>query len=177
MTWKDVGKTVARAAPILAGVLGGPVGAVASAAGTLAASWLGEEANPEAVNAALQNDPEALIRLKELESRQHERLLAWQEKQLAAELANVQGAREREVKLAQAGHGAAWATTVVSIVVTVGVFVMPNQVIGQSEASSDAALLLLGSLGTAFGAVINYYLGSSLGSIQKTGLLAKTGRA
>lgn len=33
------------------------------------------------------------------------------------------------------------------------------------------ALVLLGSLGTAFGAVVNYYLGSSLGSAQKTAMI------
>ncbi|MCK9239402.1 hypothetical protein [Desulfocurvus sp.] len=83
--WKDVGRAVARVAPVLAGVLGGPVGAVAGAAGALVASWLGTEADPQAVQAALAADPQAMIRLKELELAQQERLLAWQERQLAAE--------------------------------------------------------------------------------------------
>ena len=36
---------------------------------------------------------------------------------------------------------------------------------------SESAIYLLASLGAAFGAVVNYYLGSSLGSTQKTAML------
>ena len=42
------------------------------------------------------------------------------------------------------------------------------------EKVSEPALLLLGGLGSAFGAVINYYFGSSLGSAVKTTLLKTT---
>ena len=42
------------------------------------------------------------------------------------------------------------------------------------EKASEPALLLLGGLGSAFGAVINYYFGSSLGSAVKTTLLKTT---
>ncbi|BBD08761.1 hypothetical protein [Desulfovibrio ferrophilus] len=82
--WKDVGNLVAGAAPVLAGILGGPAGAVVGAAGALAASFLGVEPEPDRVVRALGN-PENLLRLKELESAEKERLLAWQEKQLEAE--------------------------------------------------------------------------------------------
>lgn len=40
------------------------------------------------------------------------------------------------------------------------------------ERVGEPALVMLGSLGAAFGAVVNYYLGSSLGSTRKTDLLA-----
>ena len=42
------------------------------------------------------------------------------------------------------------------------------------EKVSEPALLLLGGLGSAFGAVVNYYFGSSLGSAVKTSLLKTT---
>ena len=42
------------------------------------------------------------------------------------------------------------------------------------EKVSEPALLLLGGLGSAFGAVVNYYFGSSLGSAVKTTLLKTT---
>lgn len=174
MTWKDVGRMAAKTAPILAGALGGPAGAIASAAGSLLASFLGQEPEPEAVAEALR-DPATMLRLRELEAQERARLLEWQAKQVETDLANVRDARRREVALAKAGHGAAWATTAVALIVTAGFFAMLRVVLGQPEVS-EAALLLLGSLGTAFGAVVNYYLGSSLGSSQKNRMLSEKAR-
>ncbi|NJB68519.1 hypothetical protein GGQ74_002192 [Desulfobaculum xiamenense] len=82
--WKDVGRFIAGAAPILGGALGGPMGAVAGAAGQLVASFLGVEPEPDAVLAATA-DPQTLLRLRELEDRQRERLLDWRTRQLDAE--------------------------------------------------------------------------------------------
>lgn len=84
--WKDVGSLVAGVAPVLAGILGGPAGVVVGAAGALAASFLGVEPEPDSVLKAL-GDPQSVLRLKELESAERQRLLAWQEKQLEAGLA------------------------------------------------------------------------------------------
>jgi len=175
MDWKSVGKIIAKAAPVLGGVLGGPVGAVAGAAGSLVASFLGVEPDPDAVARAVQ-DPEILLKLKELEAAQQARLLDWQGTQLQAELENVKSARSREVELAKAGHGAAWATSVVAGIVTVGFFVMLYLVLRPPEnfEMGQAATLLLGALATGFGAVVNYYLGSSLGSTRKTAMLGQT---
>lgn len=171
MSWADVGKAVAKVAPVLGGILGGPPGVVVGAAGALLGSFLGVDSDPEAITKALA-DPETLVKLKQLESDERQRLLEWQTTQLNAELENVKSAREREVALAQAGHGASWATSVVSCIVTMGFFVMLYLVIsGGKTELGDAGLMLLGTLATGFGAVINYYLGSSLGSASKDRLL------
>lgn len=165
MNWKDIASTVAKVAPVLATVLGGPVGAVAGAAGALLGSALGVKATPEEVASAL-HDPQALVRLRELETQQQTILVQWQATQLQAELDNVRSAREREVSLARMGHGGAWISGMVALVVIVGFFWMLRAVVSM-ETVNEPALLLLGSLGTAFGAVVNYYLGSSLGSYRK----------
>ena len=172
MSWADVGKAVAKIAPVLGGVLGGPVGAIAGAAGALVGSFLGVDADPEAITKAMA-DPDTLLKLKQLESDERQRLLEWQTAQLNGELENIKSAREREVALAQAGHGASWATSIVSCIVTIGFFVMLYLVISGGKAElGDAGLMLLGTLATGFGAVINYYLGSSLGSASKDKLFA-----
>lgn len=173
MEWKDIAQTVSKVAPVLGAVLGGPVGAVAGAAGTLISSFLGVDAQPALIAEAL-HDPDTVIRLKELEHREHEMLMRWQATQLQAEVENVRGARDREVALAKLGHGGAWITGLVALVVIVGFFWMLHAVVSM-DTVNDPALLLLGSLGTAFGAVVNYYLGSSLGSYRKDGILGQSG--
>lgn len=87
MDWKDVGRMAAGTAPVLAGILGGPVGAVVGAAGALAASCLGVEAEPEAVADVLRTDPQAAMKLKTLEFEQRTKLLEWRHRQLQAEQA------------------------------------------------------------------------------------------
>lgn len=64
MDWKDVAGVVGKAAPILGGILGGPAGA---AVGSLVATALGTDATPDAVSTALLGDPDAAVKLKELE--------------------------------------------------------------------------------------------------------------
>jgi len=69
-SWDSIKDTVARAAPLLGSALGPAGGAV----GTLIATALGVDDNPDAVARAIKADPQALVKLKELE-REHEREL------------------------------------------------------------------------------------------------------
>lgn len=64
MEWKDIAGMVGKAAPIVGGLIGGPAGA---AVGGLVASALGTEATPDAISRALVTDPDAVVKLKELE--------------------------------------------------------------------------------------------------------------
>ena len=65
MQWADVADTIGKAAPALGGVLAGPAG---SGIGTLIARALGVDDKPEAVAQAVQQDPQAAIRLREIEA-------------------------------------------------------------------------------------------------------------
>lgn len=168
MDWAGIGKSIAKTAPILGAVLGGPVGAIAAAGGAILGSVLGVEPDPNAVQSTLAANPEAYAKVREAELQYQGKLIDLQAEQVRAELANVQGAREREVELAKTGHGASWGTTIVALIVTVGFFAMLYIVLTSDEgAIGDAGLMLLGTLATSFGAVVNYYLGSSLGSAIK----------
>ena len=122
MEWADVGRAVAKSAPVLGSVLGGPVGAIAGAAGSLIASALGCEPDPEAVQRTIAQSPDLLLKLKDLEIQQQAQLLQWQRDQVQAELTDRMSARDREVELAKSGHGATWATSIVACIVTVGFF-------------------------------------------------------
>ncbi|WP_051327186.1 3TM-type holin [Desulfatibacillum aliphaticivorans] len=67
MDWKSVGKTIAKVgAPLLGTAVAGPAGG--AALGTLVASLFGTDPDdPEALEAAINADPEAALKLRELE--------------------------------------------------------------------------------------------------------------
>lgn len=94
ITWKDVGQTVGKAAPLIGSLLGGPMGA---AAGSLVASALGVEASPGVVNTAAA-DPNSLIRIRELEVKERSELLGWYTEQLRLEVEDRKSARDASVK-------------------------------------------------------------------------------
>lgn len=64
MNWNAVKDVVGNAAPIVGSLLGGPAGA---AVGGLISKALGVEEKPEAVIQALQGNPDAIVKVKELE--------------------------------------------------------------------------------------------------------------
>lgn len=65
MNWSDIGNIVGRAAPIVGTLLGGPAGA---AVGALVASALNVSNDPEAVSVALAGNPDAMVRITELQT-------------------------------------------------------------------------------------------------------------
>lgn len=64
-SWKDIIGTVAKVAPALGTALGGPAGA---AVGTAIAAAVGTKADPEEVQRALEADPQAAVKLREIQA-------------------------------------------------------------------------------------------------------------
>jgi hypothetical protein len=64
MNWSDIGSIIGKSAPLVGTLLGGPAGA---AVGALVANALGVNSDPDAVNSALASDPEAMVKLQELQ--------------------------------------------------------------------------------------------------------------
>lgn len=62
--WDKVIDLIGNAAPIVGTLIGGPAGA---AVGGLVAKALGVEDSPSAIENALKNDPDALVKIRELE--------------------------------------------------------------------------------------------------------------
>ena len=65
MEWKDLSNDIAKIAPTLGGVIGGPAGA---GIGALLASALGVGNSPSEVQQALITSPDAAVKLKALET-------------------------------------------------------------------------------------------------------------
>lgn len=177
MNWSDIAGVVGKAAPLVGGILGGPLGA---AAGGLVAKALGVAESPEAVAEAIQTDPAAALKLAELQISERVRLAELAEQHFAAEAArdialigadnsDRSSARQREIEL-QDG-----TPQVLAFVVTLGFFgvVGAAMIWGLPEHGQDALLILLGALSGAWTAVMSYYFGSSAGSRQKTEILSR----
>lgn len=64
LTWKDIATDVGKAAPVLGGLLAGQAGA---AVGSIVASALGVGNNPSDVKVALATDPDAAVKLADIE--------------------------------------------------------------------------------------------------------------
>lgn len=63
-TWKDVAGLIGDAAPLIGGMLGGPLGA---RVGTVVASALGVKDDPESAYKALEANPDLLVEIKKAE--------------------------------------------------------------------------------------------------------------
>jgi len=68
-----------------------------------------------------------------------------------------------------------WVQSTLAILITIGYLgiLIGSMLGGLQLADNQALLILIGALSTGFGTVLNFFMGSSHGSSQKTALLAK----
>lgn len=103
MDWKDLSKTIGAVAPALGTAIGGPAG---TALGALVAAALGSKNDPDSISQAVANNPDAVVKLKELETTQAvelQRLVVTAEQnRLAAETAAIQAEAAQDTATVQA---------------------------------------------------------------------------
>lgn len=108
MEWKDIAKMVGGAAPILGTLIGGPAGA---AIGSLVASGLGVGNTPDEVSQALTINPDAAVKLKQIEATRQTELqtlvVQAEANRLAADTAAIQAVNATMQAEAKAEH---WPT-------------------------------------------------------------------
>lgn len=188
MDWKGIAGTVGKAGlTLLGGVLGGPAG-LAAAAGTLVANALGVEGTPEAVDKAIQADPEWAAKLRIVQSNNktilekmviqagidHHKL---EVREAESYLADIADARDRDEAIHKSGNTntrANWLIVgdVVGLVLCLAAMVWVGY--AALEADNIALMGLQGPLGTfvgIFGAGLRdahqFEFGSSRGSKEK----------
>ena len=134
-------------------------------AALLLAAALGVDRSAQAVAEAVANDPEATVKLREVELRHSEVLATLAVQQAEAQLADVQQARTTHQ-----GHWMPWVLTIVLAVMVasmgVGLFVLDTP-----AENREVVYLLAGQLLGAFATAIAYWLGSSRGSAEKQRVL------
>jgi hypothetical protein len=164
MKWSDIKDLLGSAAPLLGTVVGGPAGA---AVGSMIASALGVEDNPKAVSEAIKNDPDAFIKLKQLELDNDKDLRSQAFKILDIELKDVQNARENN-KYSCMPMVICLALTAMVTLGATGLFML-----NIPDANKEIAYLLFGTLLAKWGDSIAYWVGTTRSSAEKSKGLAK----
>ena len=152
----DILKTMA---PGLATLVAGPMGGLAVKA---IASKFGVEDTLEAVTNAIQSDPEAAMKLREIDLREIE-----------AHAKDRDSARNRETVIATSDH-APLLNKVVTPVLALGVVGLSFAlfavliVVNVKPEAKDILIYILGVLSAAVTQILSYYFGSSQGSKDKS---------
>ena len=178
MDWSVIGGLVGQAAPTIGSLLGGlipfPGGAIlGQVAGKIVAEALGVPPTPEAVHTAITTGDPATVNaaLSAADAKMQSEV-----DKFKASLEDVQDARATGVKYAVAGSQIQWAPSAVSIIVGVGFFgtlaLLLKGGINFNETIGQVLLILIGSLVSYMNQVVNYWLGSSAGSTDKSNQIA-----
>jgi hypothetical protein len=169
--WDKIKGYVAPVAPMIGTLVAGPAGGTV---GTMIASALGVEDKPEAILEHLENNPDAVLKIKELELTHKTRLEELTLEETKAHLADTQNARAAEIERMKAGGDNKFMYYLAAAIV-LGFFAVIAGLYFKAipDSSRDVAYLLLGALTGEFGKVVNYFFGSSKGSSDKTTLLMK----
>ncbi|WP_303827564.1 hypothetical protein [Asticcacaulis taihuensis] len=174
--WKDL---VRQVAPTLGTALGGPLGG--AAAQVIAQKMLGKDdaTDTELANALIGATPEQLAALKAADNDFRLKMEQLGVNVYQIEVQDRSNARD----LFKVNH---WPQIVLSVFVVAGFFTVLFLLLGRPFPADmswmrDALLIMLGTLGTAFTQVLNFWFGSTSGGQAKTNsltaLAATTGKA
>jgi hypothetical protein len=161
------GPLLAQVAPSIATALGGPLAGVAVK--TLSSALFGhEEGTQEQLFEALSSaGPEQLAAIKKIDAD-----FKVQMKSLDIDLERI-SAGDRDSARQMQRDTKDWVPKVLAIVITLGFFGILIWMLlnGMPKTGTEALLMMLGALGTAWTGVVNFYYGSSAGSKAKTDAL------
>jgi membrane-bound ClpP family serine protease len=167
MDLSKIGNLLGQIAPTIATAIGGPVAGMAVKA-LSSALGLSPEASSDDVQAALMNaTPEQLAAIKKVDAD-----FKVQMKELDIDLEKI-AAGDRDSARNMQINTNDWIPRVLAILITVGFFgiLVWMLIKGMPPTGTEALLMMLGALGTAWTGVVNFYYGSSAGSKAKTDAL------
>lgn len=160
MNWLDIGKqAIQMGAPILGGALGGPVGATV---GAWVANQLGvDDPTPANIMAAIKADPDAAMKLREVELRHQERLVELESERFRIETSDVQNAR--------GVHQHHWMPSALTIclILMFGCAFGSLIFLSMPEGNRDMVNFMLGQLSGWLSGAVVYWVGSTRASANK----------
>ncbi len=163
--WKGV---LANVAPALGTAIGGPFGALAGMA-VKAVLGVKDDAPDADMQAAIAKaTPEQLLLLKEADQKFQADMKKLDIDIMRLEVDNTKDARAREIATGD------WLPKALAVLVTIGFFGLLTLTCFYVMPDKNAAVLniMIGVLGAAWGSIINYYFGSSVGSAMKDKIAA-----
>lgn len=170
MDWKDVAGAVGKAAPMLGTLLGGPAG---GAVGAIIASAIGSDNSPEAVEAAISTNPDALVKLREIEAgkavKLQELVTDHAKAMIQAETADRASARAMQTATPSKMPAILTCGVGVAFFVALGAlffFPIPAE-------NRDTIVYMCGQLAAAFAACLAFWVGTTRQSENKTAMLAQ----
>jgi len=160
---------VKTVAPSLATAVGGPLAGMATRAISDALLGKPDGTEDELIDAAAKASPDQLLALKKAEQDFAVRMRELEIDLQRIDAADRSSAREREVKTGD------WTPKALAGAVTLGFFGVLGYMIayGLPTQGGEALLVMLGTLGTAWGGIVSYYFGSSAGSKEKSEAMSR----
>lgn len=177
----DLGTVIKGVAPMLATALGGPFAGMAVKA--IAGAVLPEGEQPaadspietfkDAISKAIQGGSANMLALKQAENEFAARMaeLGYKNAEALEKIAADDRANARHLQEVTRSPMPA----VLAVLVTLGFFGVLGYLLvaGKPAQGGDALLVMLGSLGTAWTAIVTFYFGSSAGSQQKDAMMGR----
>jgi hypothetical protein len=161
MDWKDIGSTIIKAgAPLLGGAIGGPAGAYI--AGMVASRFgLDTDSTPGQILTAITGDPDAALKLREIEATHTERLQELENERLRIETTDVQNAR--------LNHQHHWMPSVLTLSLMVMFACAFNALLFMvlPDGNRDMVNFMLGQLSGWLSGAVVYWVGSTRASANK----------
>ena len=170
MNWKDIKGVIGKSVPLLGSLLGGSAG---ETAGSLIASALGCEAEPDVIADQLASDPEAYLKLQELELSHKEELQKLQLQEAGMYLADRQSARSREIETTKATGKRDWSLYALAGLFIAGFFILMGFLIFRHIEESTVLTMVIGTLVSGVTMILQYFFGSSKSSSEKNSMLLK----
>ena len=166
MNWMDIGKqAIQMGAPILGGALGGPAGA---AVGAMIANQFGVDTpTPANIMAAIKADPEAAIKLREVELRHQERLTEMEVERFRIETADVQDARK--------AHQHHWMPSAITLLMCAmfGMIIGALFIWAVPGDNKDIVVYITGQVSGILTSCVTYWVGSTRASANKDSLIRR----
>ena len=153
-------------APTIATALGGPLAGMAVSAVAKAIGVSPDEVQDVISSGKLTAEQVASIQLAELELKKQAQSMNLDFAKLIAE--DKKSARDMQIATKS------WIPALLAVFVTLGFFGILLGLMTEHFKTSDALMLMLGSLATAWTGVMAFYFGSSASSQAKTELLSKS---